>query len=118
MDAELKERWATALESGDYTQGVGGLCTVDRRDGKERFCCLGVLLDLIDPEAWSSSERTDYKKWGANGANALGCVPEDLAESIGLHAAHPETSQHQFINANDMQGKRFPEIAAMVRALP
>jgi hypothetical protein len=115
MDAELKERWACALESGEYEQGMGGLRDQNPHGGKDAFCCLGVLLDLIDPEGWSSYPFSSFKKWGEN---SLGCVPEDLAESIGLTAAHPETSQHQFINANDMQGKRFPEIAKMVGALP
>jgi hypothetical protein len=34
--------WATALESGDYKQGVNALANM-RDDGSYEYCCLGVL---------------------------------------------------------------------------
>lgn len=37
----VMERWASALESGDYGQTTGVLT-----DGKGRYCCLGVLCEL------------------------------------------------------------------------
>jgi hypothetical protein len=40
MRKEIADLWCDALESGEYTQGGGGLC----KDGKH--CCLGVLTDL------------------------------------------------------------------------
>lgn len=48
LDPELKQRWVSALRSGKYHQGHGCL-----RDIDNNYCCLGVLADLIDPEAWS-----------------------------------------------------------------
>lgn len=45
---KLKDKWVTALRSGEYTQGRGGLRINDT------FCCLGVLCDLIDPTKWTS----------------------------------------------------------------
>lgn len=42
LDPEVKEKWLTALRSGEYEQGVGQLCY----NGK--FCCLGVLNDVLD----------------------------------------------------------------------
>lgn len=43
MDKEVKERWLTALKSGDYKKGVKTL-----RTSRGEFCCLGVLADLDD----------------------------------------------------------------------
>ena len=40
----FKRLWLSALRSGHYKQGAGALC------GDDRFCCLGVALDLICPE--------------------------------------------------------------------
>lgn len=47
MDKELKRKWVEALRSGKYEQGHGAL----RKDDK--FCCLGVLCDVVDPNGWS-----------------------------------------------------------------
>lgn len=41
MDAQVKEIWATALESGEYQQVQEMMW-----DGGGGFCCLGVLADL------------------------------------------------------------------------
>lgn len=38
---EVKEKWVTALLSGDYAQGHNRL-----KDGDGGYCCLGVLCDL------------------------------------------------------------------------
>ena len=50
MNQEIKERWVADLRSGQYKQGKGVLRTPDialgeRKDGKPRFCCLGVLCE-------------------------------------------------------------------------
>lgn len=41
MNKEIAEKWATALESGKYAQGVHAL-----RNNREEYCCLGVLCEL------------------------------------------------------------------------
>lgn len=53
MNEELKQKWVTALRSGRYEQGQRLLRTVD-----DRYCCLGVLVDVADPEGWEP-----YGKW-------------------------------------------------------
>lgn len=42
MDAGLKTKWIEALRSGNYQQGRGTL-----KDEEGRFCCLGVLCDVM-----------------------------------------------------------------------
>lgn len=44
MEAEKKEKWVTALRSGQYRQGRRALITVE--NGEVGYCCLGVLCDL------------------------------------------------------------------------
>lgn len=56
MDAQLKEKWITALRSGEYEQTQRTL----KNDGK--FCCLGVLNEIRG--APQSYEKLD---------NILGC---------------------------------------------
>lgn len=47
MTPELKQQWLEALRGQKYKQGQGHL---QNRYG--RFCCLGVLCDVVNPEAW------------------------------------------------------------------
>lgn len=53
MDKKLKTKWLKALRSGKYTQGKGALRTADNK-----FCCLGVLVDVMDKKAWPKTTET------------------------------------------------------------
>lgn len=54
MDSELKQKWLDALRSGQYEQGRGTMRTEDNK-----FCCLGVLCDLLDPGEWEQGPFTN-----------------------------------------------------------
>jgi len=50
--AEMNEdakRWIEALMSGRYKQGKNCL-----RNADNEFCCLGVAMDVLAPDEWSS----------------------------------------------------------------
>lgn len=49
LSDELKEKWASALESGDYQQAQGAL-TVIREGNARAHCCLGVLCKLMSDD--------------------------------------------------------------------
>ena len=44
---KIIKQWIAALKSGDYLQGKECLKSLDEHD-EYRYCCLGVLTDLID----------------------------------------------------------------------
>ena len=50
VDKKLQKRWLTALVSRKYKQGRSCLRTLDNK-----FCCYGVLLDLINNAEWISN---------------------------------------------------------------
>lgn len=54
MNPEIKREWVEALRSGKYKQGSGRL-----RDDTDRYCCLGVLCDIVKDRIggahWSAS---------------------------------------------------------------
>lgn len=56
MDADIKSKWIAALRSGEYQQGTAQLMQ-DHPDGY-KFCCLGVLCDIIDKEGWDLDHPT------------------------------------------------------------
>lgn len=53
-DSKRKIRkWVKALRSGEYNQGEGNLCAVDK-DGNAHYCCLGVAYELDHgPSSWT-----------------------------------------------------------------
>lgn len=104
MTPELKEKWAAALESGEYEQAQGML-----RDNDDGMCCLGVLCHLVDPSKW---ERHDpASAWWHLGQEGL--PTEDFLYTIGLDYVAAEGLAEQ----NDA-GVTFREIAKIIRNLP
>ena len=64
INPDIKERWLTALRSGEYVQAEGEL---RRGDG---FCCLGVLCDILSEDLdtewtvrtfWNDRSRSAYE---------------------------------------------------------
>jgi hypothetical protein len=52
MNKEIKARWLEALRSGKYEQGTTYLKNGDK------YCCLGVLCDVVGVEPELLSERS------------------------------------------------------------
>jgi len=100
MDAQIKEKWVEALRSGKYEQGQSAL----KRDG--RFCCLGVLCDIIDPSGWSEPEKTGYTRYSFEGNSDECWIPDTLEEKLGLVG-----KTGTLMGMNDHDKKSFAEIA-------
>jgi hypothetical protein len=68
ITTEQKNAWIAALRSGEYTQGRGRLHSYV--DGEDRYCVLGVLANIIDPEGWQEelgeedNDPSPGKVWG------------------------------------------------------
>jgi hypothetical protein len=54
MKKEIRDRWVTALRSGEYEQGRH-----DLRRGDE-FCCLGVLCDVMNIDVPERGQADAY----------------------------------------------------------
>ena len=48
MDKSIKEKWLTALRSGEFVQARRSLRVV-RKNGQVAYCVLGVLRFVMDP---------------------------------------------------------------------
>lgn len=57
--------WVEALRSGKYLQGSGCLRGTDNT-----FCCLGVGIDVVDPNNWLDGSSADSKEGGFAKADA------------------------------------------------
>jgi hypothetical protein len=104
MNQELKTKWLAALRSGGYKQGRQKL-----RIGKgenTRMCCLGVLADIIDPDAWGRNNHWLHE----------GDVRDQLDLSTLNRVEIRSIVQSRLINFNDRDKKSFTEIADYIEA--
>lgn len=112
----LAKKWVEALLSGKYKQGTHCL-----RNADNEFCCLGVALDVIAPDEWSS-ETVDYDPY-MDGENVLqayrhepshkvALLPPDIWDKLTEGAPNAiGWSQGDIAEANDL-GRSFREIVA------
>lgn len=96
ISPEFKERWTAELRGGRYTQSPGYLRTVD-----DRYCCLGVAADLVDPGEWLSVPGASYD-WNGSDVD----LPDDVLVYLGLTVRDMNT----LMVMND-EGQTFGEIA-------
>jgi hypothetical protein len=102
MKSDVKQRWIAALRRSDetaYKQGKGRLRYYDK------FCCMGVLCDTIDPKGWEANTSGAIFKY--NGAMANSYPPYTLRTEIGL----TDIDVASLSIMNDAENKTFFEIA-------
>lgn len=75
MNLTIKNKWLEALRSGNYKQGQKVLRSQDNK-----FCCLGVLCDIMDPEAWNNDSVFGGPQYGENEATSF--PPHAVLEQI------------------------------------
>jgi hypothetical protein len=124
LKPDIKERWITALESGEYKQGTGVL------RNENEFCCLGVLCDLHSRETGERWETDEYPStyylgemcflplevadWAFDNFDAEEDDEYNIAniQSVpGFREAHPPS----LIAANDTDNYSFKQIAQLIK---
>lgn len=110
MDADLKAKWVAALRSGEYQQGQTRLKRTIGDTAK--YCCLGVLCDLLDHDGWSEDDdHTDTNphstqrmwRFTYKGQCHQSLLPHNLSEEIGIDT----NTQWSLCDMND--GKPYLE---------
>jgi hypothetical protein len=102
MDAKIKAAWITALRSGKFQQARGAL-----RTPTNKFCCLGVLCELVHPDRWDNSGR----EWRHCD---FGSMPSwEVLAAAGLD---DDDSPETLANMND-EGRSFAEIADYIEKI-
>jgi hypothetical protein len=79
MNPEIKERWAAALESGEFRQGTGALRVTYSSElvpVDVRYCCLGVLTELYC--------RDTGKHWNEVTQRETATLPQEVSLWAGL----------------------------------
>lgn len=100
MNAELKEKWLEALESGRYSHGKFALRTT-----KDTYCCLGVLADVMEL-GWED-EPGPSETYFIRGTLHNGMLPEKTMDIAGI-ACHDCS---HLMSINDSANSYAPAIA-------
>lgn len=113
MNAEIKQKWIKALQSGEFFQTTGVL-----RETDNKYCCLGVLCELYARETnvgWAyDSDNGDY-----DFLHHRASLPDDvlywagLEDEFGWSGVRENGSRFNLAHLND-GGTTFPEIAEVI----
>ena len=119
MRQAIANKWAEALESGEYEQGRRALAVSDPGPGPSlRHCCLGVLCELAIADgvaldktpAYDGTPRITY-------ANQASTLPEEVQEWAGMRTNEGtlQTSGLYTLSGHNDDGVPFSEIASIIR---
>lgn len=105
MNVDIKQQWLRALRGGKYQQGHGKLRHTD--DSGDKYCCLGVLCDLVDPTGWKppGTNSAGYYHKEASG------YPSAEVRAIAELASDDENT---LVALNDGRRASFLEIAKYI----
>ena len=101
---ELAELWIEALRSGEYERGQFQLRTM--REGVSRYCCLGVLCDLVDPGGWEGTV------WKQDDYYASVMPPK----SVWSPASGELFGNPTYLSVRNDRGESFEEIADVIES--
>lgn len=107
MKQEWKDKWIAALRSGEYKQGNAVLRSEDNK-----FCCLGVLCDLVIKENpklnwYIDEEICDYE---IDGETEF--PPQEIYDITG----ELEIDESELAALNDVERLSFKQIADVIEA--
>ena len=108
MNEQVKQKWLSALRSGDYEQTQLKLHTEDG------FCCLGVLCDLYGKEhnvEWDLVEDEDHNYYEFQDEEAN--LPLSVIEWAGVDDCNPYIPGTSLMMLNDT-GSTFNKIADLI----
>jgi hypothetical protein len=110
MKQELKTKWVKALRSGKYKQGQWALRRTGSDDLQDAMCCIGVLLDVMDPTQWRITE-TDNRICMHGSSKLIGSLDQSMLTEIGMSIAQ----QDHLISMNDKHQSTFAQIADWIQ---
>jgi hypothetical protein len=110
MTPEFKSSWLAALRDGSHKQGHKAL-----KDGCGGFCCLGVGLDLIDPDGWhGEAQEIACRKLGFGWKGFGPAEIYRVAKVLQIDASEAHKLAAMNDGLDDYKVHSFDEIAAYI----
>jgi hypothetical protein len=107
MNHNIKTKWVAALRSGDYKQTKGALRRPPGADYPEGYCCLGVLCEVVKPNAPWLKDGDRYTLLGA-----AGVAPQSIVQQLGL--TFDDQGAYNLLPHMNDGGRTFEEIADFI----
>lgn len=109
INKKLMRKWIAVLRSRKYKQGIRALRSDEETTGHvDRYCCLGVLCDIVNPKGWTRSmSSVNYIHVGSDTTRKTGSeflLPVSILLKIG------DIDESNLARMND-DGEKFYEIA-------
>jgi hypothetical protein len=122
MKEDIKQKWITALESGEYKQGK------DRLKSNKGFCCLGVLCDIhsemtgegnwVDEKVDNEEKLDGVQYYKTSNGESSALLPDVVKDWAGLDSNSPRykvgNELKHLATIND-RGTPFKSIANIIR---
>ena len=108
MNPQIKQKWVSALRSGDYQQ------TQNRLRKEDGFCCLGVLCDLYGKKHNVEWELVDDDGTYYKFQDKKGILPLSVIEWAGVEDDNPEICGETPLSRLNDSGSTFNEIADLI----
>jgi hypothetical protein len=123
MKAEIRDRWAEALESDRFRQGTGLLHQINARGVPDTFCCLGVLCELAVEEGIVDRKKAgpmaECYAYGKDYDRSTTTLPQAVVDWAGLRTGNPLIDGlTPAVHLNDSKQWTFKEIAHALRSTP
>ena len=105
MDISWKNKWLAALRSGEYNQGYDQLRNLDNK-----FCCLGVLCDIVSKEIPEYQWKDDVFLYNTRtGKKVTAFLPSSIKKMMGITNDSDITLELTYLN--DIKKYDFSQIA-------
>jgi hypothetical protein len=115
MNKYWKDKWLTALRSGEYKQTTECL-----RDDKG-YCCLGVLSDLVAKEypeqfKWNKFEELKVNKYQltTTGNVESAVLMDEIVDITKVPDRYGKLEDEQYLTKYNDDGYTFEEIADLI----
>ena len=107
MNEQVKQKWLSALRSGDYQQ------TQNRLRKEDGFCCLGVLCDIYGKEHNVEWELVDAGVYMFQYGDQY--LPSPVMEWAGIETDSPSIcGGYLYLSAFNDSGYTFNEISDLI----
>ena len=121
MNQYVKQKWITALRSGEYKQAGGRL-----RKG-DCYCCLGVLTDLYDKDIQNDHhgwyEEDGHYGYASDGVTVEATLPRSVMKWADLTECSPTVLEERMgqpvtslAYLNDKEALDFNQLADIIEA--
>jgi hypothetical protein len=118
LNTEIADKWIIALESGEYTQGVGAL------KENNKYCCLGVLCELAVKEGIiqpPTLDMDDTYQYGSHQTWSTETLPDEVIEwaqmnsNEGIIGSYVQGDEYYSLMQMNDNGCSFNQITEKIR---